>query len=300
MFSSRPKLNAVTILVAGAAMISFSGVWVKLAHVSPTASAFYRVFFGCLFLLPGVLIQRESFAKPFKKYLMAALSSVFFAMDLFCWHKSILFIGPGLATILGNFQVFGLTLVGILFFREKLRLVFIFSLPLAMLGLYLIIGVNWDTLGPESRIGILYGFATAACYIGYLLTLKQLQSDAKNQSRFFYMMLVSLFSSLFLGGILAAGGDSFAIPDIQSLFSLFALGLFSQCIGWVMIANAMPHVRTSRTGLILLLQPLLAFVWDVLFFARPTGMTNWIGVLLTLSAIYMGMAGKGDKAIPAD
>jgi len=292
MSQFNPKKNAVTILVAGAVLISFSSVWVKLAHVPPTASAFYRVFFGCLFLLTAAIIRKEVVVKSWKKYLMTAISSLFFAMDLYCWHKSILYVGPGLATILANFQVFGLTLVGIMFLREKLRLIFLFSMPLAMLGLFLIIGTNHNTLGPEYRMGIAYGFATAACYIGYLLTLRRLQSDSRDDSQFFYMMLVSLITAFFLGSLMVATGDSFVIPDIQSLLSLIMLGFFSQFAGWVMIANVMPHIRASRTGLILLLQPALSFVWDVLFFARPTDMTNWTGVLLALSAIYMGMAKK--------
>ena len=38
-------------LVSGAALISFSPVFVKLAHVSPTTSAFYRTAFGGLVLV---------------------------------------------------------------------------------------------------------------------------------------------------------------------------------------------------------------------------------------------------------
>lgn len=86
----------------------------------------------------------------------------------------------------------------------------------------------------------------------------------------------------------------YPIDMAPDLFYLVVLGLFSQFAGWVMIANVMPHIRASRTGLILLLQPALAFVWDMLFFARPTDMTNWTGVLLALSAIYMGMVKKRD------
>ena len=289
MIYSNSKRGAIAILIVGAVLISFSGVWVETAHVSPTVSAFYRLFFGCLFLIPASIIRREFAVKSLKKYLIATLSGLFFALDLYCWHKSIHYIGPGLATILGNFQVFGLTLVGILFFREKLRIVFVLSLPLAMLGLYLIIGINWDILGSEYKTGIYYGLATAACYIGYLLTLRQIQSDRKDASHFFYMMLVSTTAALFLGGFMVIKDYSFAIPDTQSLLSLGALGFFSQFAGWVMIANAMPHIQASRTGLILLLQPALAFVWDVLFFARPTDLINWAGVLLTMSAIYMGL-----------
>jgi drug/metabolite transporter (DMT)-like permease len=54
----------------------------------------------------------------------------------------------------------------------------------------------------------------------------------------------------------------------------------------------MPKIRTSLTGFILLLQPALSFIWDVLFFSRPTNLINWLGVIITLVAIYMGVTGN--------
>jgi drug/metabolite transporter (DMT)-like permease len=91
-------------------------------------------------------------------------------------------------------------------------------------------------------------------------------------------------------------GDSFAIPDLKSLSALMSLGLFSQTIGWLLIAGALPKIQASFTGLILLLQPSLSFVWDVVFFNRPTDLLNWTGVLLTLTAIYMGLTAKKSRA----
>ena len=70
------------------------------------------------------------------------------------------------------------------------------------------------------------------------------------------------------------------------------LGLLSQAIGWILITNALPHVRASLVGLSLLLQPSLSFVWDVLFFRRETSVVNWLGVIIVLSAIYLGMSGN--------
>jgi drug/metabolite transporter (DMT)-like permease len=93
-----------------------------------------------------------------------------------------------------------------------------------------------------------------------------------------------------------ASGDSFAIPDRTSLLALLALGLCSQSVGWVMIASAIHRVRASLIGLILLLQPALSFIWDVLIFDRPTDLLNWTGVLLTLSAIYLGSTGKATRS----
>ncbi|MFB3063956.1 MAG: EamA family transporter, partial [Gammaproteobacteria bacterium] len=54
-------------------------------------------------------------------------------------------------------------------------------------------------------------------------------------------------------------------------------------------AHSLAQVPASRVGLILLLQPLLAFVWDVLFFARSITPTELTGAVLTLLGIYLGM-----------
>jgi drug/metabolite transporter (DMT)-like permease len=51
-------------------------------------------------------------------------------------------------------------------------------------------------------------------------------------------------------------------------------------------------LEAALIGLILLLQPTLAFVWDVLFFARPAMPLEVLGVLLTLVAIYLGTTSR--------
>ena len=227
-------------------MISFSGIFVKLADVSPTASGFYRVFFGAIFLLCATI-----WFKDFKKLTRPELFLIIFcgfvfALDLFFWHESIMYIGPGLATLLGNFS------------------------------------------------GIYFGLFTAVCYTAFLLSLRKIQSD-KNHSQFSSLMIVSASCAVFLGLKMLYTGDSFTIPNAKSFSALLGLGLFSQTIGWVLIANAMPNIRASFAGLILLLQPALAFIWDVALFNRPTNILNWIGVIVTLAAIYMGLTGKARR-----
>ena len=91
-----------------------------------------------------------------------------------------------------------------------------------------------------------------------------------------------------------SGCKNFQNADLQSLFSLAALGLFSHSLGWILITHALPKIRTSFSGLILLLEPALAFVWDVLFFQRPTSLVNWLGVVIALAAIYLGRARKSE------
>lgn len=286
--------SPISRVLCGAFLISFSGIFVKLADVPPTTSAFYRVFWGSVFLLLATISSKEYIKPSPREFSLMAFCGFIFALDLFFWHKSIMFVGPGLATLLGNFQVFFLAATGILFLGERSRPRFFAAIPLAIAGLLLIVGLSWDTLETGYKTGIYFGLLTAVCYTIFLLSLRQIQ--LKDSHPFFSsLMIVSLCCSVVLGVKMLYTGESFSIPNAKSLLSLLGLGLFSQSIGWVLIANAMPKIRASFTGLILLLQPALAFIWDVLFFNRPTDTLNWIGVMITLTAIYMGLTGKAKQ-----
>lgn len=239
----------------------------------------------------GVLFKREFKMPEAAQLLLVAFCALFFALDLFFWHEAIMYIGPGLATLIGNFQVFLLVGIGIVFLKEKSKIRFIISIPLAIWGLFLIVGGNWYTLDAGYKLGLCFALLTALVYSVFLITLRKIQED-RGQSFFQLLMLVSLFTTIFLGLKMVYVGNSFSIPDTRSLFALLGLGLFSQTIGWILIATAMPKIPASLTGLTLLLQPTLAFIWDVLIFSRPTSLTNWFGVLVTLIAVYMGVTGK--------
>lgn len=286
LLSKHPTLR----LALGAVTISFSGVWVKLSEVQPMTSAFYRVFFGLLFLLLFAMMQRARIFPHPKQLILGCGCGLFFALDLYCWHRSIGLVGPGLATLLGNFQVFLLAFVGIVFLGERYSKKLLAAIPLAMAGLYLIIGSDWNTMAPGFRSGVGFGLATALFYAAYILVLKLISRDTS--SPYLPMVLVSFTTALILGSTIVFTGGSFTIPTASSLFSLTSLALFSQCFGWLCIATSLPRIHTSLAGLILLLQPSLAFIWDVLLFQRATTLLNWTGVIITLLAIFLSMITK--------
>jgi drug/metabolite transporter (DMT)-like permease len=288
--------TAIIHLIAGAVMISFSGVWVKISHVTPTVSAFYRVLFGGIFLLTAACRQKEITWKGWQRLLLGFVCGLFLALDLFFWHQSIQYIGPGLATILANFEVFLLAGLGVVFMGEKISPRFFLAILMAILGLFLVVGIQWTQLGSQYKTGVYLGLATAVAYTAFLLTLRKLQSGQTEAITFYSMMLVSFATAIFLGLQAVYSGDSFVIPDPQSWTALLLLGLTSQAIGWILISNALPRVRASFAGLILLLQPSLAFVWDVLLFQRPTSVVNWIGVIMAITAIYLGTVQKSDDS----
>jgi len=278
-------------MIAGALMLSFSAVFVKWAHVGPTASGFYRMFFGALILLGAVLVRKERLFHGSHHLKIVFICGLLFALDITLWHRSIHFIGPGLATLMANFQVFFLALFGMTILKEKSNWKFFVAVPTAVFGLYLIVAPNWNAMGDEYRAGVVLALVAAVSYAGYILVLRNFQSKF-SVSAFSTIGLIALITSAVLALEALIIDESLVIPDLQSWFALLGYGLFSQVLAWVLISSGLPKIEASRAGLILLLQPTFSFVWDILFFNRPTTWLEVLGALMALFAIYMGVTAK--------
>jgi drug/metabolite transporter (DMT)-like permease len=282
--------RGVVELLAGATLISFSPVFVKIADVEPTVAGFYRSAFGAVFLLIVVVARGDALWKGRKPFLLALACAAFFAADLTFWHRAIEYIGPGLSTIMGNFQVFFLAAFGILVFREKVDWRFLVSVPLAIAGLMMLVGVDWSVLESTYKLGVAFGLLTAVTYAAYVLVLQKSQSESPRLSAPANLAVISLGTAAIMAIEGPIQGESFHVPNARSWIAMASYGVLCQALGWIIISRALTRVEASRAGLILLLQPTLAFVWDILFFARPTNMIDALGASIALTAIYIGGA----------
>ena len=283
-FFSNPTLR----LFVGATMISFSPVWVKLVSVSPTTSGFYRVFFGGAALALYLIVSRQRLRLSKRIWSILALSSILFALDLWFWHRSINYIGPGLSTLLANFQVFFMMLAGVLLLRQRPLPIQLFAVPLALLGLGMIVGFDWRGLPVDYRLGVIFGLLTAVTYAGYMLTMRAARTGSPHRLPTREVAIVSIGSAAILGLSAVSEGVSLTIPTIADASYLLAYGLVSHCMGLLFIASSLPKVTTTEAGLALLLQPTLSFLWDVVFFARPMTTAELTGAAIALLAIYLG------------
>jgi drug/metabolite transporter (DMT)-like permease len=237
-------------MIAGAVMLSFSAVFVKWAHVGPTMAGFYRMFFGGLILLGAILVKKERLFHGSHHLKTVFICGLLFALDITLWHRSIHFIGPGLSTLMANFQVFFLALFGMIILKEKSNWKFFVSIPAAILGLYLIVAPNWNALGQEYRAGVVLALLTAISYATYILVLRNFQSKF-TVSALSTIGLVSLITAFILALEALVINESFVIPDVQSWFALVGYGLFPQVLGWVLISRGLPKIEASRAGLIM-------------------------------------------------
>ncbi len=227
-------------LICGAGMISFSGVFVKLAHVAPSVSAFYRVLIGGVILLIIARLRNNSLRPGWKTLRMILLAAAFFSLDLIFYHHSILMIGPGLSTILSNFQVFFMAAFAIFVLNEKPTSKFLISIPLAVAGLFLIVGFKWEFMSGAYKAGIIFGLLAGLFYAFYILTLRNTQVRAERISIFSSLAIISLLSAAALALYIRDGYASFicdtrftnmgSYSGIGNCFPGFRLDFNNECV----------------------------------------------------------------------
>ena len=284
-------------VLLGGVLISFSAVFVRLMSVGPDVAGFYRTFVGGLFLLLLALRQKKTGSWS-KAFLIAVLvAGTCHCLNLVSWHRSIARVGPGLATILINFQVFLLAAYGALFKKESLSKMVLVAMPLALCGLWLLLDVDLSgTNGGVLLAGVLFGLSAAFWFGNYTWFVRVGRSAANGISAIPQMACVSLVASVWLGGVALYTGQSLAIPSVTEGGLLIGYGIVAQGIGWLLIAEGLPGVPAVVAAMAILVMPTLSVIWDLLFFDLVATPNTIIGAIMALVAIRMGV-NPGKKKI---
>lgn len=285
------QIGAINVFV-GAVLISFSAVFVKLADTTGAiADGFYRMLFGGMALLVWSIFSGTRFKFTYHQLLYSTLAAVCLSSDLYCWHQSIKYIGPGLATVLGNLQVFLLALVGLCFYHEKVNWKYIIALPIAFMGLYFLVGVNWGSFSEQYHIGVYLGLMTAVFYMLAVVFLRKLQTMPNAISPLANITMVSLISVVYFTVMATITHESLTIGTQHDFVFLLLYGLLGQASGWLLLTRGLPLIPLSLAGFLILMQPSGSFLFDVILFHRATPLIQVIGLIITLVAIYLSTTG---------
>lgn len=288
--------NPVLRLFIGAALISLSPVWVKLVDVSPTTSAFWRLFIGGIVIAAYLVLTRKRPGFTYGVWSILFLAAVFLAADLWFYHRSIGYVGPGLSTLLANFQVFVMAGAGLLILREPPTGRQLIAIPMALVGLAMIVGVDWSALPDDYRKGIVFGLGAAVTYAAYLLSMRRSRRDSTSRVPSREIAVVSLCGAAMLGATALFEGEALAISSGSDVTWLICYGVLSHGLGMLFITSSLPHVTPTQAGVALLLQPTLSFAWDVVFFARPMSAREFLGAAIALLAIYLGSRTRSEQS----
>jgi drug/metabolite transporter (DMT)-like permease len=280
----------VSVVLAGAVAIAFSGILYRLSEVSPTTGAFFRCFWAlpALWLLARAEDRRYG-ARTRRSRLLAWGAGAFFAADLILWHNAIEQVGAGLATVLGNTQVVLVPLLAWLLLRERPGAATLAAIPVVGSGVLLISGVIEDgAYGANPALGAVFGILTGIAYAGFLLTLREgNRDDRRPAGPLFDATLASMVGCAAYGLVT---DDLDLLPSWEATGWLILLALSSQVFGWLLISISLPRLPAALSSVMLTLQPACSVVFAAILVDESPSELQLVGVLAILAGLVAATA----------
>ena len=283
--------RTMLIALAGAVAISFSPVFYVYSDTNPSTGAFFRMLYALPALVLLAYLVRKSDTRSSRTRWTAFGAGLILAPDMLSYHSSMIFIGIGIATLIGNSQVIIVTLASWKLFGEKPNQAILVSLPIVVIGLALISGIaDTDPYGEDPVKGIVFGTMAAFFYSSFLILFRYSNRELAPSSSVQLDATAGAALGLLVLGLLPLSSMAIEPLELQPTWPghgwLIVLALLCQVTGWLAIAHALPRLPAAHTSFAVLLQPILTLVWGyVILHQEGHSQNQVIGIFLVLAAI---------------
>jgi drug/metabolite transporter (DMT)-like permease len=281
---------ALVALLTGAAFIGLSPIWVRVADVGPTASAFWRVALAVPVLWIVLAFLGSDRSPPlrveWKAYLAAGAA---FAGDMAFWHSSIKYTSVANSTLLANLAAIFVPLAAWLLWRQRPTGLFIAGLALALAGVAMLVRTSVD-FSPTALFGDFLGVITAMFYAWYIFAATGLRDRGASVLRF--MAVTTTLSALMLLPVALASGEILLPQSGTGWAKLAGLAVVSHCAGQGLIAYGLGHLPASFSAVGLLVQPVTAGFFAWLLLGEPLVALQVAGGVVVLAGISLAKKGS--------
>ncbi len=282
-----PALGA---LLAGAAFIALSPIFVRVSEAGATATAFWRVALAVPALWTLYWVKPAARARRYSgKWPLLIAAGFAFAGDLGFWHTSIKLTSVANSTLLANLASIFVTLAAWIFLRQRPTRVFLTGLGAALIGVTLLVHTSLE-FSPTGLAGDALGVVTAVFYAAYLLAVKGLRD--RGETTLHLMAVTSTVTALLLFPVALATGERMLPASAAGWWILLGLALVSHAAGQGLIAYALAHLPAAFSSVSLLFQPVMAAIFAWVLLAEPLVALQVTGGLVVLLGIYLARRGS--------
>jgi len=274
--------NLLLLFVAVVA-VSWAAIFIKLTGAPPLATAFYRMSFATLFILP--LALRKALPEIIKikgKILIVSLfSGIFLGLHFATWITSLDYTSISNSVVLVTTQPIFVAILSHLLLKEKINLTILSAILLALSGSFIISGGDF-------RVGKANFFGDVLALIGAIMAAAYLMCGRvvrQKLSLFSYIFMVYFISALVLGVLCVISGTPLYPYSPKTFLWFILLGLIPTVIGHTLYNWALKYLKAYLVGITILGEPVGATILAYLIFKQIPPTLTYLGAV----AIFMGI-----------
>ena len=249
------------------------------------SSLFFLVFsryaIGALILLLFIIYIRGNLRIPLSAVSRVFLSSTYACILISLTYHAVDYLDVGLVMLI--LYCFPIGVAFISYFRGESKIVFVQWLSMAglMLGLYLMLSTGEQVL---NLYGLFISFLGLLFFIAFIVTASNLSEQIGATTFNFYVSILGIIL-LTIGFILPLGFEIQLPLTKIGYFAIFSNGIF-YIASWVLFFKGATIIGATRSSMLASIEPLFAALLAIILLKQLLSVTEWIGFIVVLTAIY--------------
>ena len=285
------KLPGPLLIFLGALSLSFGGLIVKsFEGASLWQILFWRSFFFTLTVLAFLIISYKK--DTFKSFYVSGLPGFFGGIILsfgFCGYVFAMYNTTVANTnFIISLQILFLAIFGYFFLKEKISVITLISIFLAMTGVLLMVG---NSLSPGELSGNLAAFSMPIVFAILIVIIRKYPNVDMVPAQFVAGVCSCLVGFLLSSKLMISPND---------IFLGFLAGFFQIGFGFIFITIGARTTPSAMVGIIMLSESVLGPLWAFLFVSERPSIFSLIGGATILFAVliqFYTLLKKSEKKI---
>ena len=285
------KLPGPLLVFLGAVSLSFGGLIVKsFEGASLWQILFWRSIFFSITILLFLLITYKK--KLFNSFYLSGFPGFIAGVILslgFCGYVVAMYSTTVANTnFIISLQILFLAIFGYFFLKEKISLITLFSIILALAGVLIMVG---NSLTPGELTGNLAAFSMPITFAVLIIIVRKYPSIDMVPAQF-----VAGICCCFIGYFLS----NKIMISYHDIFLGFLAGFFQIGFGFIFITIGARTTPSAMVGIIMLSESVLGPIWAFLFVSERPSLFGLIGGVIILFAVliqFYSLLVKSNKSI---
>lgn len=259
------------------------------AGINTNSVLFYRYALAAVLLAALLLVQKTSLRITRREFSVLGLLGVMFAVSSLTLFMSFHYMDAGIASTLLFVYPVMVAVIMAIFFRERISLVTVLSISLALCGIALLYrGEGGAVL---NTAGVVLVMASSLSYALYIVVVNRASLNMSSVKLTFYVLLFGVARSCCIRCVVPTSLCSFSRhPRCGGWAAMLAL--IPTVVSLVLMTVAVHAIGSTPTAVMGALEPLTAVVIGVTIFGELFTARLAAGIGLILLAVTLIVAGK--------
>ncbi len=274
-------------LFLGILALSTSAIFVKLANAPSSITAFYRLFFAVMMLLPFLVLKKENrqafLSLTKKQWGLGLLSGLLLAIHYVLWFESLNYTSVASSTVIVTLQPLFSFAGGHFIFKERVSKGAIASCFVSIIGCFIIgwgdFQISYQALFGDILAFIAAGIITAYFFIG--------QHMRKKLSVVPYSILGYASSTLFLAIYTLSQHVYFTNYPLYTWKSFIGLALIATILGQMVFNWLLKWLSTSVISMSILGETIGTCILAYFILGEIISLRQGVGIIITLVGLTL-------------